>query len=95
MSNEKLKRYHADQHAMQSGVAMQHKFDANDGTPKHLRVGINTALCDHAALVELLVRKKVITQDEYTDAIADKMAQERLRYEQLLSRALGKNVTLA
>ena len=90
-------RYHAAAHAMQSGVAMEMELPGNHAatTPKHLRVGINSALVDSAGLAELLISKSVITEDEYLEAMAAAMEREAARYQQLLSDRLGTNVTLA
>lgn len=75
-------RYLAACHAMQSGVA--HTMNLNpDGetSPKHLRVGINSAMCNEAALVRLLIAKGVITEAEHAKEIADEMEREVDRYE--------------
>lgn len=70
-------------HAMQSGVAFSmNDEECKDTTPKHLRVGINVAMCDHAALVRLLIKKGVFTQEEYEEAITDEMKREVRRYEE-------------
>lgn len=74
-------RYLAACHAIQSGVAFEHSQGSTDGTPKHLRTGINIAMCDHAALVKLLVAKGLFTDEEYTAAIADEAEEEVKRYE--------------
>ena len=79
---------------MQSGVAMEMNYDAGSTEPKHLRVGINSAMCDQAALVRLLMEKGIITQAEYTAAITDEMNREVERYEATLSARLGSKVTL-
>lgn len=81
-------RYLSAVHAMQTGVALDQSRGSNDGTPKHLRVGINSALCDHAALVRLLIERGLFTQDQYTKAIADEMEQEKQRYEERLGVSL-------
>lgn len=83
-------------HAVQSGVAMKTELKIGEETaPKHLRVGVNSAMCDHAALVRLLVVKGVITEDEYLSAIAQSMNDEADRYEKELSGILGRDVVLA
>ena len=79
---------------MQTGVAFDHEKGSDDGSPKHLRTGINSAMSDHGALVKLLIRKGLITEQEYLDAIADAMEEERDRYEQHLEQAYGVKVTL-
>lgn len=89
-------RWEAAAHAMQSGVAMEMNHDSGPTSPKHLRVGVNTALVDHGSLVGLLVSKGVITHDEYVKAIADGMEEEKRRYEERLSKRFdGADITLA
>lgn len=78
---------------MQSGVATEESTTGPEAS-KHLRVGINVALCDHAALVGLLIAKGVLTEDEYTKAIADEMEREVKRMEERLSRMYGVRITL-
>lgn len=89
-------RYLAAAHAVQSGVATEmtlpHRQSATE--PKHLRVGINAAMCDHAALVKLLIDKGVITSAEYTRAVADAMEDEKKRYENRLTEYFGKKIIL-
>lgn len=93
-------RYEAAAHAMQSGVAFgKNSAWVNDPAghacnPKHLRVGINTALCDHAALVRLLIALGLFTEAEYVEALADEMEREAKRYEQALSKEYGGNIKL-
>lgn len=96
MPNDHQGRYLAAAHAMQSGVAMEMKLPERHAAtePKHLRVGINTAMSDHGALVKLLVDKGFITTAEYMKALAEAMEAEKQRYEESLSRRLGKTVTL-
>ena len=92
MTQEDSERYERALHAMQSGVKMMQNFEhpekhipdnaieASD-SPKHLRVGVNAAMSDEAALVLLLVDKGLIRLDDYQRAIADKMEDEVKRYE--------------
>lgn len=87
-------------HAMQSGVKTDMATDPSQQsqgatTPKHLRVGINSAMVDAAAVAELLVAKGIFTEDEYAEAVATAMEREQARYEQVLSARIGKPVTLA
>ena len=97
MTQEAAERYMNAAHAMQSGVAMEMNSNPEPTQPKHLRVGVNVALCDHTALVRLLVEKGVITEDEYREAAADEMEREVGRYEALLTETLGgaTKITLA
>jgi hypothetical protein len=78
-------------HAMQSGVAMKMNYDDSETTPKHLRVGVNSAMCDQAALARPLIEKGIITGEEYEQAIKEEMAREVKRYEDWLNNRLGAN----
>jgi hypothetical protein len=94
MSEQDHKRYAAAAHAMQSGVAAKMHHEPAETQPKHLRVGINSAMCDHAALVRLLIAKGVFTEEEYVKEIADEMEREKERYEIWLTAVTGANVKL-
>lgn len=93
-------RYEIALHGMQAGVATElgraEKEGAEDRvtTTKHLRVGINSAKVEHAALVEVLVKKGILTEVEYAEAMADAMEREHHRYEDHISLLLGTKVTL-
>lgn len=90
-------RYERAAHAMQSGVAMEmNHFGSSKGTePKHLRVGVNSAMVNSAALAALLISKGVFTQDEYAKAVADQMEIEAESYRKRIADRLGRDVTLA
>lgn len=79
-------------HAVQSGVAADPAHDSL--APKHLRTGLNGVLCDHGALVDLLIRKGLITEQEYWEASVKMLKTEVARYEEELSEKFGKPVTL-
>ncbi len=80
--------------AMQSGVAFDQANGSKDGSSKHLRVGINSALSSHCALVKLLIAKGLITEAEYLEAVRLEMVAEVDRYERLLSERVGVEVKL-
>lgn len=82
-------RYQAAAHAMQTGVKIDHAKGSTDGSPKHLRVGINACAVDHAALVWLLIAKGVIDETEYVKEVADEMEREKQRYEERLGVGLA------
>jgi hypothetical protein len=91
-SLEQIQReYHELCHAMQSGVAMWMNYElppkATD--PKHLRVGVNSAMVDSAALASVLIAKGIITEREYYTALRDKMKAEVESYRKLISEHLG------
>lgn len=90
--DDEYARYRAALHAMQTGVKLDHEAGSQDGTPKHLRVGLNGIMCDHAALVKLLEAKGIITEAEYATAIADEAELEVGRYRERLN--LPPNVSL-
>lgn len=79
---------------MQTGVAVDQARGSQDGTPKHLRTGINAAMADLAGLATLLIEKGVFTREEYTKAIADSMEREKQRYEEHLAASYGLKVSL-
>ncbi len=89
-----IERYAAAAHAMQSGVGMELASDPTSGTPKHLRVGINSAMVENSALARVLMAKGLITQGEYLKALADAMEEEQTRYQDRLSQQFGRKVTL-
>lgn len=93
-TDEKIAKYVELCHAMQSGVAIELQHGSKDTEPKHLRVGINTALVDAGSLCKLLVDKGVITHDEYIDAIYEGMKAEVERYEERLTKKLGVQIRL-
>lgn len=79
--------YEQAAHGMQTAVA----FSMNTGRsaptePKHLRTGINLAMSDHAGLAYLLIRKDVISEDEYREALRQAANHEVWRCEQLYPR---------
>jgi hypothetical protein len=87
--DEDRERYFRAAHAMQSGVAADQAMGSDDGSPKHLRTGVNSALTNQAGLVNLLIAKGVFTEEEYVKAIADEMEAEVKRYEDRLSEGRG------
>jgi hypothetical protein len=91
MTQEDNERYFRAMHAMQSGVAMQMNWDTIPTEPKHLRVGVNSALVDFSALMTLLINKGVISRDELDKALADMAEEEVKRYERIISERDGEN----
>lgn len=87
-------RYLAAMHAMQSGVETKQQLDPSDTTPKNLRVGVNSAMVQQAALIKLLISKGVITEEEWFTAVADGAEQEVQFYQDWLSKTLNMQITL-
>jgi hypothetical protein len=72
-------------HAMQSGVAYAMETGMDDDiTLKHLRVGVNSALIDSGAIANLLIKKDVITHEEFHEELRLAMNHEVHIYEELL-----------
>ncbi|HZQ01398.1 MAG TPA: hypothetical protein VFB13_17770 [Reyranella sp.] len=82
-------RYEAAAHAMQSGAAIMLDGGSTQATPKHLRVGVNTAMADQGSLARLLIAKGLITEREYYVAIAEGMERERDLYISTVQALLG------
>lgn len=61
--------------------------------PKHLRVGVNSAMVDTSAMVQLMIDKGLITKLEWATALADGMEREVQMYRERLN--LPDNVKLA
>lgn len=93
-TEENTRRYADAMHAVQSGVAAQMEVDGSPTTPKHLRVGVNSALIASSALAELLVQKGIITEDEYFEVLAEGAEAEKALYEKWLSEHYGQSITL-
>lgn len=81
--------YHGALHGVQAGVSLELQHDPASGTPKHLRVGINSAQINDAALARLLVKKGLITWEEYAEEVRLEANRELDRYEDRLTAALG------
>lgn len=83
-------------HAMQTGVAFEQSHGSVDGTPKHLRVGVNSIAVNDAALVRLLMEKGLFTEAEYLRAVVDEMQREVNRYTERINATLdsGQRITL-
>lgn len=92
--DEKRERYRALVHALQTGVAYEMELNPKPTEPKHLRVGINSAMVEHSALVDLLIRKGLLTLDEYFDALLVAMEREVHQYQQRLAEHYGADITL-
>jgi hypothetical protein len=92
--HELLGEYHRLAHAMQSGVKWEQEHGVDDGSPKHMRVGINNAMRDHGSLAALLIRKGIISDLEYAEAIVVGMREEVAMYERRISEKTGREVHL-
>lgn len=86
---ELWQRYHALGHAMQSGVAFTMPKAPKETEPKHLRVGVNSALVNSSALARLLMDKGLITEREYVEALVAGMEAEVESYRQRMAEMYG------
>lgn len=69
-------------HGVQTGIKFEMETgQSQDTEPKHLRVGVNAAMTEHAALAFLLIKKGVITKEEYIEELRLAMNQELSLYE--------------
>jgi len=91
---EKRARYKALLHAMQTGVAYVMAKDGGETTPKHLRVGINAAMVEHAALANILIKKGIISEEEYVDQLIIELEREVESYKRMLSNLYGANIDI-
>lgn len=96
MTQEDRDRYFNAAHAMQTGVMYQMEV-TDETSPKHLRVGVNSAMVNDLAMTNLLIEKGIITPDEYEAAIAHAMELEVAAYQERVNRQFGgnNNITLA
>jgi hypothetical protein len=96
-SEQAIQRYSKAAHAMQTAVAVKMEHEPKETEPKHLRVGINSALSNTGGLVTLLIEKGVFTLEEYHTAMADAMERESGAYydELLMKGYIPPNADLA
>jgi hypothetical protein len=76
-------------HGIQTGIALEIERGSDCASPKHLRVGVNSAMCEHAALVRLLMAKGIFTEQEYAEAITDEFNRELERVEKNVNAQYG------
>ena len=86
---ENIARYDAAARAMQSGVAAKMAFNPAETSPKHLRVGVNSAHGSDAALLDLLIEKGLITQEEFFEKLATWMEKEVDGYKKEVNAHYG------
>lgn len=56
--------------------------DTSAAGPKHLRTGVNMALVEHGAIAALLIRKGIITEEEYVEELRLAANHELWKYEE-------------
>jgi hypothetical protein len=81
---EAMRQYQKKAHAIQSAIQFEISTggEASAGaSPKHLRTGLNLVMCDLGSLLDLLVKKGIITDDEVIQATLDGLDGEIARLE--------------
>ena len=79
-------------HRVQSAIAFFEGQKDNFGIrhaatePKHLRVGVNSALVETSALARLMFRKGLVTAVEYYDTLIEAWEQEVDSYRERIKR---------
>lgn len=77
-------------HAMQTGVAF--RDNKSDQKPKHLRVGVNSAMVETGVLAKILIDKGIVTEEEHLDALIEGMRKEVDAYRQYIADEKGVSV---
>ena len=75
-------------HAVQSGVALRLNVSSY-ANPKHLRTGIDLIRAEGLGLAVLLMRKGLITEEEYLAAIVQGLEEEKAYSEREFGVTLG------
>lgn len=81
---EIVEAYEAAMHGIQSGVAYEIEvlgLEKAGASPKHLRVGVNSAMVTDHAIATLLIAKGIFTEEEYAEAVAKSAEMERVRIQ--------------
>jgi hypothetical protein len=83
-----MQRYERAMQALHNAVSYEIEMGINskDKTMKSLRVGVNSTLVDFTALAQLLIKKDIITEDEYLASLASAAEEEVKRYEVRLGK---------
>lgn len=93
--DELRNRYDIAIRKMQTGVAMEmERIGSKETDPKHLRVGINSTMVDTSAIARALIKKGVLTEQEYFESLVELMEKEAADYEARVQSRLGPHVKL-
>ncbi len=87
-------KYNALLHAMQTGIAYTLEKDFSSGTPKHLRVGVNSAMVEAGVICKILIDKGIITLEEYQERVLEGLQKEVDMYEREISEHYGHPIKL-
>jgi len=84
MTGEDIDRYVKAQHALHTGVEIALTVSSQFGQMKQFRAEFVTLTSDVSALVKLLIKKGVITLDEYDKAAADEIEADVKEFQETL-----------
>ena len=70
-------------------------YNPKETEPKHLRVGVNSALLDSSAVVKLLVSKGIITELEYFRELVALVQADLDSYQEQIQKITGTKIVLA
>jgi len=87
-------RYEIACHAMQTGVAYKMAVSPNETNPKHLRVGINSAMVETSVLFKIMLKRGLITEIEFYEILCETMEEEAKGYQSWIEVHIGKQVKL-
>ena len=89
-------KYEDAMHAVQSGIQMMISLGHDDFVnQEHMLVGVDSAHISNAAIVEILIIKKMITLEEYEQCLVVCAEEERDKWEKKLSKLMGTSVKLS
>lgn len=92
--SELLSRYTQLAHGVQSGVAWRQGQEAPGyDRDKHMRTGVDITKAEQGGLAMLLVRKGLITHEEYLAALVEGLELEVLTFEDEATTASGVSIT--
>lgn len=89
--------YKQAMHAVQTAIAFEIAMEGEEkagANPKHLRVGINSAMITDFAIANLLIKKGIITQEEYEEAVTEAANKEVDMLQKRLKDKYGLTTTL-
>ena len=87
-------RYLAAMHAVQSGIKMKMERGWDGASPKHLRVGVDSAMVNDWAVAEFLIRKGIMTKLEYLELLVEGAENEKRALELDLTSSIGVRIKL-
>lgn len=82
-------------HALERGIKIEvEQLDSKETSVKQLRLELVIERVKHDALVGLLIRKNLITEEEYRQMMVAEMNREVRRYERDIEQKAGRRINL-